>query len=145
MRDPVIRGLEVKDYKNLIELWEKAGLPYKPKGRDSLENIKRQLKRENTLYLVAELNGEIIGSVLATHDSRKGWINRLSVLPSFQGKRVAKKLVEEAERWLYENDIEIVACLIEDWNVRSMKFFEKMGYIKHEDIFYFTKRKNPDV
>ena len=41
MKDLVIRELEVKDYKNLIKLWEKVGLPYKPKGRNGIHKTRR--------------------------------------------------------------------------------------------------------
>jgi hypothetical protein len=41
--------------------------------------------------------------------------------------------------------IEIIACFVEDWNMGSMEFFKKTDYIKHEDIYYFSKRKNKSV
>ncbi len=41
--------------------------------------------------------------------------------------------------------IEIIASSIEDWNTVSMKVFERLGYKRHPDIIYFTKRKNSDV
>lgn len=145
MERVLIREFKDSDYHELINLWDRAKLPYKPEGRDSCNNIRYQSKLKNTFYLVAEVRGRIIGSVLATHDGRKGWINRLAVDPEFQGRGIAKMLVEEAEKWFFENGIEIFACLIEEWNQRSMNFFKKMGYKKHTDIFYLTKRKNSDV
>jgi len=41
-----------------------------------------------------------IGSALITHDGRKGWINRVVVLPEHRNKGIARKLVEAGEIWL---------------------------------------------
>lgn len=143
--DIVIRKFRMEDYNALIKLWDDAQLPYKPKGRDKKENIERELKRGNAIFLVAEKDGRLVGSILGTQDGRKGWINRLAVTPDFQRQGIAKMLVANVEKYLFEIGIEIIACLIEDWNARSMQVFERLGYKQHPEIIYFTKRKNPDV
>ena len=143
--DITIRNFKIEDYDSLIELWKSAGLPYKPNGRDSKEKIKSELKKGVAIFLLAEMDNEIIGSVFGTHDGRKGWINRVAVHPQLRQKGVAKMLVSEVEKKLDELGIDIIACLIEDWNDRSMKVFEKLGYIKHNDVIYFSKRKSADT
>ncbi len=140
-----IRKYGDEDYPQVIALWMKTGLPLKPKGRDRREGVKSQAEERNVVFLVAEGNGQLIGTVVGTHDSRKGWINRLAVAPAFQRQGLARKLVEEIERWLDQLGIEIVACLIEEENPHSMKVFEKLGYKRHSDIIYFTKRKNEET
>lgn len=82
---------------------------------------------------------------MATHDGRKGWINRLAVTPAFQQQGIARMLLAEAEDRLSRQGIEIVACLVENWNVDSARFFEKLGYKRFDGITYFTKRKHPEV
>ncbi|HEX37983.1 MAG TPA: GNAT family N-acetyltransferase [Candidatus Cloacimonetes bacterium] len=39
---------------------------------------------------MAEKGGEIIGSVMVTHDGREGWLNRLAVLKEFRNKSIAQ-------------------------------------------------------
>jgi GNAT superfamily N-acetyltransferase len=141
----LIREFNMDDYDELIYLWSRAKLPYKPEGRDKKESIKSELDRENSIFFVAEFNNKLIGSIFGTHDGRKGWINRLAVDPEYRLKCVARKLISVVEKKLYGKGIEIIACLIEDWNGESIKFFEKMGYIQHPDIIYLTKRKYPEV
>ncbi len=140
-----IRDFKIEDYNSLIELWKSAGLPYKPNGRDSKEKIESELNKGVAIFLLAETDKEIIGSVFGTHDGRKGWINRVAVHPQYRQKGIAKMLVSEVEKKLDELGIDIVACLIEDWNDSSMKVFEKLGYFKHNDVIYFSKRKNVDT
>ena len=143
--DIIIRDFRMNDYDAMIELWKDTQLSYRPKGRDSRENIESQIKQPNTIYLIVEIEGKIVGSILGSHDGRKGWINRLAVSPLFQKQGIARKLVNEVERWLSAAGIDIIACQIEDWNKISMEFFSKIGYEKHTDIIYFSRRKSPDV
>lgn len=135
----------MEDYDSLLELWDDSNLPHKPEGRDRRDRIERELEAANAVFLVAAEGDRIAGSVFGTHDGRKGWINRLAVAPEYQRRGVARMLVERVEEILLALGIEITACLIEDWNGDSMKVFEKLGYTRHSDIIYFSKRKNPDV
>jgi ribosomal protein S18 acetylase RimI-like enzyme len=141
----VIKNFRMEDYDSVIALWKKAGLPYKPKGRDKREIIAVELKRGKSIFLVARVNGAVIGSVLGTHDGRKGWINRVAVDPDFQRQGIARQLVAEAEKRLHALGIGIIACLIEDWNTVSMAAFERLGYRKQPGIFYFSKKSRKDV
>jgi ribosomal protein S18 acetylase RimI-like enzyme len=140
-----IREMTIDDYDAVVALWEAAKLPYRSKGRDQREKIAREIKGPSSTFLVAEVEGEIVGAVLGTHDGRKGWINRLVVAPKHQRKGIGRALVSEVETRLDAIGIEIVACQVEDWNNGSMTFFERIGYHYHTDIHYFSKRKHPDV
>lgn len=135
------------DYDRIMELWAAGGLPLKPQGRDSRENIGRQIALPMVLFLVAEEGegGRVVGTVLATHDGRKGWINRVAVDAGSRRKGLGARLVREAERWLEAQGMDILACLIEDDNAVSMTVFEKLGYKKHPEIIYFAKRRFPGV
>ena len=140
-----VRTMHIDEYDTLMRIWHTAGLPCKPKGRDSREHIAREIQEGSGFFLVAEFGKEIIGSVFGTSDGRKGWINRLAVLPEYQRRGVGHMLVREAERRFYDTGIEIIACLIENWNTVSLQAFERMGYVRHDDIIYFTKRRSSDV
>ena len=143
----MIRGFRIEDYDRVMELWAEGGLPVKPAGRDSRENVARQIMMPHVLFLVAEegKGGRVIGTVLATHDGRKGWINRLAVDAALRKRGIGARLVREAERRLETLGMDILACLIEDDNAVSMAVFEKLGYKKHPEIIYFAKRKYPGV
>ncbi len=140
-----IRDFRIEDYARVMELWAEGGLPVKPAGRDSRQNIARQIEMPNVVFLVVEEEGRVIGTVLATHDGRKGWINRLAVDATLRSRGIGAQLVHEAERRLEAMGMEILACLIEDDNAVSMAVFEKLGYKKHPEIIYFAKRKYPGV
>ncbi len=140
-----IRDFKIEEYDILIELWKKAELPYRPLGRDSKENISKQIEQPNISLLFVENQEQIIGSIIISHDGRKGWINRIAILPEYRNLGIACLLIDEAEKRLKKIGIDIVACLIEDWNIQSLKLFDKLGYIRHSDIIYFTKRESAKV
>lgn len=133
------------DYDRLISLWDAAGLPYKAAGRDAKKRIEQELMHGVGRIILAESQGMLIAAVLATHDGRKGWINRLAVLPAWRRGSIGRLLMNEAEAWLRSQGMEIFTCLIETYNHTSMAFFEKLGYCRHDDIIYFSKRLHDDV
>ena len=141
----IIRKMKMQDYEPVIALWKEGGIPYRPRGRDSKLHIAQQLRQHTSLYYVAEYEGTIIGAILGTHDGRKGWINRLVVASAYRKKGIAKCLVQEIEQHLTAMGIDIIAALIEDWNKVSENVFERLGYTKHPDILYYSKRKNIKV
>jgi ribosomal protein S18 acetylase RimI-like enzyme len=140
-----IRRFRISDYDVLIKLWDEAQLVYKPNGRDRREMIQKQIQLPNTIALVAEKEGKLIGSVFGTHDGRRGWINRLAVLPEFQRKGIGRELVKELETRFHKMGIGIIASLVEDWNKTSLRVFQRIGYKKHKDIIYFSKRKTSQI
>jgi GNAT superfamily N-acetyltransferase len=97
------------------------------------------------MFLGAFLDGQMVGMIMGSHDSRKGWLNRLAVIPEHQGKGIAQALVEEMERRLKDRGFHIIAVLIEDGHDASMGLFKKAGYVIYDGITYMTKRENPDV
>ena len=139
-----IRELTLQDHDALVEIWTKAGLSYRPLGRDGKEYFQSEIARDTAVFLGAEVDGVLVGVVLGTHDGRKGWINRLAVLPDHRRRGIGKALVMEIEQRLNELGIKIVTCMIEGGNDASEDFFESLGYIGHPDITYYSKRQSSD-
>ena len=142
-----IRLLTLGDYDALLELWRRAGLhSLRPRGRDSREAIARQLASGVEAILGLEVDGRLVGAVVATHDSRKGWINRLAVDPGFRRRGYGLRLIQAAEEWLREQGMQIIAALVESDNPASFALFRKAGYVEIDPgIHYLTKRESEEV
>jgi ribosomal protein S18 acetylase RimI-like enzyme len=140
-----IRQLNFDSYDSMIALWERACLPYRPKGRDSIEEMRKEFEKNPDLILGAFEGEEFIGVILGTDDGRKGWINRLAVSPQHRQSGVAKELIKALENALKKRGRKIICTLVEDWNEASLELFKKVGYIKHDDIFYLSKREGDGV
>ena len=140
-----IKTLTSEDYDIIIDLWKKAGLSYRPNGRDSKDEICRQMKGNNDLFIGAFENNILIGVAVGSDDGRKGWVNRIAVDPKHRRKGTAQVLINAVEDALRKRGRKIICTLIEDWNKNSLKLFEKCNYVLHRDIFYLSKRENKEV
>lgn len=135
-----IRHLTVEDYEAAIALWQRSGLPsIRPQGRDSKDEFAQQIDR-GQIVIGLEDDGKLIGIVVATNDTRKGWINRLAIDPDDRRKGYGAQLIHAAEDALRSIGIKVIAALIEDWNDASLALFKREGYAVHSDIVYVSKR-----
>ena len=140
-----IRKLTIKDYPELIRLWERSKLPAKPKGRDSRAHIAKEMACNPACFIGAFDHGLMIGTVIASHDGRKGWLNRIAVDPDNRRQGLAKILTLAGEKALRKHGIKIFGLLIHEYNTASLKLAEKRGYKVHDDILYLTKRDGDHI
>jgi ribosomal protein S18 acetylase RimI-like enzyme len=140
-----IRRLATDDYNGIISLWSRAGLPFKPEGRDSRRSVAEQMKACPDFFLGAFEGSRLVGTVVLSSDRRKGWINRLAVDPDCRHRGVAKALIEESEKTLRAYGLKIFCGLIEGSNEASKALFKNCGYTEHADISYFSKRNSREV
>ena len=140
-----IRRLTISDYDDMVRLWERASLPFKPKGRDSRQEITRQMKRTPEFFLGAFDGETLVGTVIGSYDERKGWINRLAVDPRYRRRGIAQLLIARVEEALRDKGARIICALVEASNLESISLFEKLGYVTHRDILYLSKRESEDV
>ncbi len=140
-----MRILSADDYAAVRALWEAAGLHIRPGGRDSQEAFARQIASGCQIVIGMEDDSRLVGVVLATHDSRRGWINRLAVHPDYRRRGIGTQLVREAERELKARDLPVLCAHIESWNTASQALFRRLGYVTTEDVLYFSKRDSEDV
>ncbi len=136
-----IRPLRADELQEMKRVWVRAGLPCRPRGRDTMPNLRRQLREDPESFLGAYLSGHLVGAALVTDDGRKGWINRLAVVPEARGRGIAKRLISEAEAILRRRGRRLFCVQIESYNTDSMKLFIDAGYKREDDIIYFTKRE----
>ena len=71
-----IREFSIEEFAALSQLWRRSGFETRP--GDSKEELRRKLKRDSDLFLVAEADSKIVGSVMGAWDGRRGWIYHLA-------------------------------------------------------------------
>ena len=94
---------------------------------------------------VRDGRGALVGSVIANHEGRKGWINRLAVRPSARRSGIARALVAACEGWLFGEGVPIVAALVEGDNHSSQALFTSCDYERDDTLVYFRKLTRPGV
>jgi GNAT superfamily N-acetyltransferase len=137
--------LDAAHHAEIIDLWQRAGLHIRPDGRDSLQSFTQQMATGVQAPIGLRDGKRLVAVVLATHDSRKGWINRLAVDPDYRRQGLATRLVRLAEEHFHSLGIDIWAALIEDWNAASLALFQQAGFALADDITYASRRSRADV
>ena len=141
---PTLRRLTINDYDEIISLWQKAGLrSMRLRGRDSRDAFADQLAAGQVVIGLEE-GGQLIGAVVVTSDTRKGWINRLAVHSDYRRKGYGTRLLAAAEEQVRAMGLHIFAGLIEGDNDASLALFARQGY-KTGDIVYVSKRDSEDT
>jgi ribosomal protein S18 acetylase RimI-like enzyme len=129
---PNIRPFEPNDQHAVIVLWHRCGLvvPW----NDPAQDIARKQQVQSELFLVAELDGLIIGSVMAGYEGHRGWINYLAVAPEHQRSGVGTGLMERAESELRKLGCPKVNLQIRTSNRGVIEFYDRLGYVVEERV-----------
>ncbi len=140
-----LRPILEPDLAPMLESWQDAELDYRPRGRDTLENLRAERQRIPDLFWGVFDKQKIVGSIIGTSDGRRGWINRLAVHPDYRRKNIAQALVAVCEKALQARGIKIIAGLVLGKNKASIKMLESCGYKLYHGVLYYTKRESEDV
>lgn len=127
------REFTLDDFDSVINLWKKAGLIIS--RSDTLEGLKKKIKRDPQLFFVMEKDSFIIGVVMGSYDGRRGWINHLAVDPEYQGMKIGQQIIKELEMRFKKIGCEKINLLIERNNEEVQEFYEKQGFKKDELLF----------
>lgn len=133
-----IRSMTINDYDEIFSLW-KITSRRALSNADSRDNIERYLKRNPDMSKVAIENGKIIGTVLAGHDGRRGFIHHMAVLPEYRRKHIGHKLAIEAIKSISSDGIEKTHIFCYQDNITGQDFWKSLGFKKRGDLFVFSK------
>jgi ribosomal protein S18 acetylase RimI-like enzyme len=136
-----IRPFHPADEEALIALWHRCGLT-RP-WNDPHKDIRRKLAVRADLFLVAELDGAVVGTVMAGYDGHRGWINYLGVDPATQRRGIGRALMDEAERLLRANGCPKINLQVRTTNTAAIEFYRRIGFVE-DDVVSFGKRLERD-
>lgn len=126
MTDCCVRLFVAGDEQAVIELWRRCGLVVP--SNDPAQDIRRKLEIDPTGLLVADDDGQLIGTVMLGYEGHRGWINYLAVLPDRQHQGVGRALMEDAERRLASRGCPKINLQVRQTNVEVLRFYETIGY-----------------
>lgn len=139
------RRLSREDIDDICLLFRDAELDHRPEGRDSPDELARQMEDDHIVFIGGFDGSNMVAMVLASWEGRKGWINRLAVHPDCRRQGLGVRMIALAEGALKAMGARIICCLIEDLNEASLALFQKEGYKLSRDIYYLSKREDERV
>lgn len=132
-----IRVMTIADYEGICKVWEnhEGTNPVD----DCAEGFAKYIRRNPETSFVAEIDGKIVGTILAGHDGRRGLFHHVSVLPEYQKQGIGKMLVDNAMNALEKEGITKVLLVVFKNNDNGNDFWEHLGFTKRDDLYYRNK------
>lgn len=125
------------DYDGALKLWGKMEVGAQVWRSDTPGEIKRKLQRDPDLFLVAEINHEIVGTIIGGFDGRRGMIYHLAVHASVRQQGIGTMLLEEVEKRLQARGCKKCYLLITAKNTGAAQFYEQNNWreMKNDRIY----------
>ncbi len=94
--------------------------------------IRARINSDINLFIVAEYNGEIIGSCILTGSSLRREKHKvdlgISVQKKYWGLGIGRKLLKESIIWVEEKEIEKITLKVDATNYRAISLYMKLGF-----------------
>lgn len=126
------------DYEPVIDLWKHAGPGIHVRRSDTPKEILKKVQRDPDLFLVAEADGKLIGSVLGGFDGRRGLVYHLAVDESHRKQGLGQALMVELESRLRAKGCIRCYLLVTKDNESAIRFYQASGWEKM-DLHIFGK------
>ncbi|WP_115718005.1 GNAT family N-acetyltransferase [Gallaecimonas mangrovi] len=131
------RALNIDDYPKLLQLWQ-AAQGVKLREADSEQGIAKYLARNPGLSFVAEDGGKIVGSIMAGHDGKRGYIQHLAVLTERQKAGIATKLLALCLDALKAEGILKSHIHVLGDNALAKEYWSNRGWVRRSDIEVYS-------
>jgi ribosomal protein S18 acetylase RimI-like enzyme len=122
-----------RHFEGVDALWREA-FPHDAPRNHAIAAIPQKLLTQPELFLVAVEQDRVAGSVMAGYDGYRGWLNRLAVLKSHQGRGIGAALIRETESRLHARGCSKINLQILSSNEAVMGFYRRLGYEIEERI-----------
>ena len=126
-----------EDYDEVYAMWQttsKRALS----NADSREQIERYLDRNAGMIQVAVADGKIVGTVLAGHDGRRGFIHHMAVMPQYRRKGIGHSLANTAIEKIKAEGIDKTHIFCYQNNETGQNFWKDFGFKKRDDVFVYS-------
>lgn len=127
-----IRPFHHNDTEQLVALWHRAGLI--SATNDPYRDIERKLLVAPDLFLVGELEGRVVASVMAGYEGHRGWLNYLAVDPELRRQGLGRLIVAAAEDLLRTKGAPKINLQIRTSNLAVIAFYRSLGYLQDEVV-----------
>lgn len=124
------------DFPQVINLWKNAGPGIQLRRSDDIDEIAKKLQRDPDLFLVAEIDESIIGTVLGGFDGRRGMVYHLAVDDHFRERGIGAGLMKELETRMKQKGCIRTYLLVTRDNLNAIRFYETLGWEQMDLLIY---------
>jgi ribosomal protein S18 acetylase RimI-like enzyme len=128
----VLRAATIDDVAGLLEMWQEAA-ENASRPTDTRQAVTALLDRDPEALILAEQDGEPIGSIIAGWDGWRCHLYRLAVRPDWRRKGVASALLHAAEDRFNRLGASRADAMVLDENDLGQNLWRASGYRKQDD------------
>jgi ribosomal protein S18 acetylase RimI-like enzyme len=121
----------------VLDLWTRAGAV--PTSTDDISALTQLVARDADSLLVAELDGQVVGTLIAAWDGWRGAMYRLAVLPEYRRCGIALQLVQAGEASLRQKGVRRAAAMVLREHEHALQFWHAAGYRRDEQLQRFKR------
>ena len=121
-----IRPYEPSDEADVIALWQRCDLT-RPWNHPRLD-IARKLRVDPDLFLVGEMDGRIVATVMGGYEGHRGWVNYLAVDPAQQRQGLGRRMMAAVEEKLAAAGCPKINLQVRTSNLDAIRFYERIGF-----------------
>ena len=134
---PTLRSGNVDDAGALLALWRQAGS--EPGHTDDVASIRRLIAHDPDALILAELDGSLVGAIIAAWDGWRGSIYRLAVAPAYRRRGIGGRLLEEAERRLELLGANRLQAIVVSTDARATSFWHASSWDEQQARIRFVR------
>ena len=128
-----IRSYREADEAQVAALWSDIFPEQRPWNQPPAY-IARKLGFQRELFLVGEIDGRVVATVVGGFDGVRGWIYHLAVVPARRRCGYGHAMMEAVERELAALGCPKINLQILPQNTEVAHFYERLGYAVEERV-----------
>jgi ribosomal protein S18 acetylase RimI-like enzyme len=133
----VVRSCKPDEASRVIDLWREARSS--PGGTDEPASLRALTEADPGALLMAEIDGHVVGSLIAAWDGWRGNMYRLVVHPAHRHRGIALRLVEAGEALLRSRGARRVTALVWREDAIAVNVWLRAGYTHEEGTGRFVR------
>lgn len=137
MSAPAIRTARTDDIEAILGFWRVATAV--ESVSDDPDGLRDLLERDPEAFLLAEIDGELVGTIVAGWDGWRGHLYRIAVAPTHRRRGIARVLLDAAEQRFARLGSRRVDAIVLDDNPLAHGFWTATGYERQLETTRWVK------
>lgn len=131
-----LRSVEKRDIPALLAIEEACFEDFWRYDALSFEEI----AATHPYFVVAELNGKVVGYQFNALEEEQGYLVRIAVHPSVSGQGVGIRLMSEAIAFFQQERVLRIMLNTQDDNVRAHRLYEWFGFVRIQQVGFVLRK-----
>jgi [ribosomal protein S18]-alanine N-acetyltransferase len=131
-----LRSVEKRDIPALLAIEEACFEDFWRYDALSFEEI----AATHPYFVVAELNGKVVGYQFNALEDEQGYLVRIAVHPSVSGQGVGIRLMSEAIAFFQRERVLRIMLNTQDDNVRAHRLYEWFGFVRIQQVGFVLRK-----